>query len=154
MIRWRRTTACERATQWISLDLDGELIELERAALARHLERCDGCRAASAEIGGFTSLLREAPLAELARPVAGDSPGRARLRATRRAAVVAVAATASIVAGLTTLPRSDNPSASALSFRNVQDQRRFGQEHVQLEPTVVFVAYVVPAPSFASRALR
>jgi predicted anti-sigma-YlaC factor YlaD len=154
MIRWRKTTACERASQWISLDLDGELTELERAALARHLERCDGCRAASDEIGGFTSLLREAPLVGLARPAVVDSPGRARFRATRRAAVVALAAAAAVVASLMALPNSSTTSASSLGFRNAQDQRRFAQEHVRIEPTVFFVAYVVPAPSFASRALR
>jgi len=153
MIRWRRTTACERAAQWISLDLDGELTGLERAALARHLERCDGCRLASAEIGGFTSLLREAPLVALARPVAVASAGRARLRATRRAAVVAVAATVAVVAGLTVLP-SSSTSVSSLGFRNAQDQRRFAREHVRTEPTVFYVAYVVPPHSFASRALR
>ena len=69
MTRWRRTTACERAAQWISLDLDGELGRLEQAALARHLRRCDRCRASSAEIGGFTALLREAPPVEPARAI-------------------------------------------------------------------------------------
>ena len=154
MLLWRRTTACERATQWTSLDLDGELTELERAALARHLERCDGCRAASAELGGFTKLLREAQLAEPSRPVVVAAPGRARLRATRRAVVAAVAASAAVIAGLTLLPSSEHATTSSLTFRTAQDQRRFAQEHVRLEPTVFVIAYVPPAVSFASRALR
>ena len=35
--RWLLTTACERASQWISLELHGELGRLEQAALVRHL---------------------------------------------------------------------------------------------------------------------
>ncbi|MGZ4382720.1 MAG: zf-HC2 domain-containing protein, partial [Gaiellaceae bacterium] len=62
MMGWRRTTACERAAQWISLGLDGELSPLEAAALSRHLERCARCKSLSAELAGLTALMREAPL--------------------------------------------------------------------------------------------
>jgi predicted anti-sigma-YlaC factor YlaD len=153
MLLWRRTTACERATQWTSLDLDGELSELERAALHRHLERCGGCRAASAALGSFTSLLREAPLAEPSRPVVVAVTGRVRLRATRRAALAVLAAATAAAVGVTAWPTTHTASSS-LGFRNAQDQRRFGREHVRLEPTVFAVAYLPPALSYASRALR
>ena len=43
-MRWWRTNACERAMQWISLELDGELSQLERAALGRHIDGCARCR--------------------------------------------------------------------------------------------------------------
>ena len=67
MSRWWRTNTCERATQWISLDLDGELSQLEQAALARHLLSCSRCQAVSAAVSSFTRILREAPLIELER---------------------------------------------------------------------------------------
>src|SRR5437763_9636463 len=95
MMRWRRTMTCDRAAQWISLDLDGELTELERAGLARHLDRCDTCRATSIEVGGFTRLLRSAPLVEPAAPVAVVLP---RVRVRKRAGVVALAACAAVAA--------------------------------------------------------
>lgn len=153
MVRWR-TTACERAAQSISLNLDGELTELESAALARHLDRCETCRATSAELGGFTRLLRSAPLVELAAPVAAALPRRDRVRARRRAAVVAFAAFAAVAAVLTALPHTGrNSSTSALGFRNAQDQRRFAQEKVRIEPIVFLAAPSPPALSRASRAL-
>src|SRR5436190_431985 len=62
MAWWRRATACENAGQWISVRLDGELTELEAAALDRHLERCERCNAYAAELGSMTHLLRAAPL--------------------------------------------------------------------------------------------
>src|SRR5690349_3142332 len=86
-MRWWRTNACERAMQWASLDLDGELSELEEAALGRHLEGCARCRETCAEVRGFTRLLRSEPLVELARPVEVALPGRGRARAARRIAV-------------------------------------------------------------------
>src|SRR5579864_1253725 len=86
MGRWWRTNACDRATQWISLDLDGELSQLERVGLDRHLAGCARCRAVSAEVGVFTRMLRDAPMVELEREVAYAAPRRARARAVRRAA--------------------------------------------------------------------
>src|SRR5205085_542263 len=83
MMRWRRTTTCDRAAQWISLELDGELTELERAGLARHLDRCQNCRRTSAELGTFTRLIRAAPLVELRAPCYRLTPflqGAARVR--------------------------------------------------------------------------
>src|ERR1700730_15601806 len=76
MSRWWRTNTCERATQWISLDLDGELSQLEQAALARHLLSCARCQAVSSQVSSFTRMLREAPLIEFEREPAYASPGR------------------------------------------------------------------------------
>jgi predicted anti-sigma-YlaC factor YlaD len=153
MMRWRRTTACERAAQWISLDLDDELGELERAALSRHLERCGACRAVRAEIAGFTGVLRAAPLLERGQPIVIARPARARVRATRRVAVAVAAVAAVVAATLTALPSSSGPITSALTFRNAQEQRHFAQEHVRLEPAVFHVDAGLTPPSFASRAL-
>jgi len=150
-MRWRRTMTCDRAAQWISLELDGELTELERAGLARHLDRCENCRRTSAELGSFTRLIRAAPLVELSAPVAVVGP---RARARRGAAVAALAASAAVAAVLVGLPHTGpNPSTGALGFRDAQQQRRFAQEHVRTELAVFLVAPTAAPSSFASRAL-
>ena len=92
MMRWRRTTACERAAQWISLDLDDELGELDRAALAKHLERCPGCRALQRGDRRLHPLLRIQPLetpppaiaVQVARPRARVNAAAGRRRGRRR----------------------------------------------------------------------
>ena len=136
-MRWWRTNACERASQWISLDLDGELSQLERAALDRHLAGCARCAETSADVGAFTRLLREAPLVELERPVVVSAPRRARARAARRAAVGLAFAGISVAAvlGGFVVPASTPAARSTLSFQSVQAQRRFAEVETQrLEP--------------------
>jgi predicted anti-sigma-YlaC factor YlaD len=78
---------CERARFLVSLDLDGELSELERVALAAHVGTCVDCRAFAAAAEGFTAALRDAPL--LAAP-SFSGPKRSRVRV--RPPLVAVAA--------------------------------------------------------------
>jgi predicted anti-sigma-YlaC factor YlaD len=154
MGRWWKTNACERATQWISLELDGELSQLEQAALARHLSGCAPCRAVSAEVRAFTHMLREAPLLELEREIAYAAPRRARVRAVRRAAfslAFAGLAGAAVLAGFV-LPSSGVGSGSALAFRSVQEQKRFAHfEAARLEPAVFVVTPALPI-SFSARA--
>jgi predicted anti-sigma-YlaC factor YlaD len=151
MPRWRRTTACERATQWISLELDGEIAVLERAALARHVQRCDHCRSSRTEIGGFTRELREAPAEAPAWPMRITSPKRRR-RVARVGLAALVAATA-VMGGLSIFTSSSTPSTSALGFADLQQQRTFGREHVSMEP-VLFLVTTPPPGSFGARALR
>jgi predicted anti-sigma-YlaC factor YlaD len=154
MTRWRRTTACERAAQWISLDLDGELGRLEQAALVRHLHRCDRCRASSFEIGGFTGLLRAAPPVEPARAIVVPTPAWAkrRARATLRGGALALAAAAAIFAAMTALSTESTEGGSSLGFGGETEQIVFAREHVLNEPTL-FAVEVPPAHSFADRAL-
>src|SRR6516165_8534523 len=116
MTRWRRTTACERAAQWISLDLDGELGRLEQAALARHLRRCDRCRSSSSEIGMFTSFLRDTPPVEPTRAVVVVTPewARRRTRARIRGGVLAMAVAASGAFAVAVLPHSGGEPPSAI----------------------------------------
>ena len=153
MTRWRRTTACERAAQWISLDLDGELGRLEQAALVRHLRRCDRCRASSGEIGGFTTLLRGEPPIEPSRAIVVPTPAwaRRRARATLRGGVLVLALAAAIFAGITVSQAPSTPGSS-LGFTDPGQQIRFAREHVLNEPTL-FVVEAPAAHSFADRAL-
>ena len=154
-MRWWRTSLCERAAQWISLDLDGELSQLERAALGRHLGGCARCREMSADVRAFTTLMREAPLVELGRPVELPPARRARARTARRvAASLAFAAlTAVAVAGAVFFPSGGSSPRSALAFRSAQEQERFASLETQrLEPTV-FVVEKPAVQSFAPRVL-
>jgi hypothetical protein len=57
-----RSLLCERTRGWVSLSLDGELSEFERALLRSHLDRCPQCAAFAAEVAATTGLLREARL--------------------------------------------------------------------------------------------
>jgi predicted anti-sigma-YlaC factor YlaD len=53
---------CDRAREYASLRLDGELSEFERALLDSHLERCPSCRAFAGDLVAVTERLRSAPL--------------------------------------------------------------------------------------------
>jgi predicted anti-sigma-YlaC factor YlaD len=142
MTRWWRTNTCERATQWISLDLDGELSQFEHAALTRHLSGCARCCAVSSEVGAFTRMLRKAPLLELEREVAHVAPQRARVRAARRAAfgLAFAGVTAAAVFGGFVLSGTSTVSRSALAFQNDQQQQLFANVEVRrLEPAVFYV---------------
>jgi anti-sigma factor RsiW len=87
-----RPLVCDRVRGQISLALDGELSQLERAMLSSHVERCASCRAYQAGSAALTSLLRGAPLEAMARPVLVHR--RRRSIAGTRVQVAAVAAIA------------------------------------------------------------
>jgi predicted anti-sigma-YlaC factor YlaD len=78
---------CDRARQWASLELDGELSSFERALLANHVAGCPSCKAFRAEIGGLTTSLRAAPY----EPFGGIALGRIRRRVGMRLAPAAAA---------------------------------------------------------------
>jgi predicted anti-sigma-YlaC factor YlaD len=121
---------CERARQWSSLRLDGELSELEEALLEKHLESCALCEAFDAGLRTSTELLRTAPLA---RPSVGFELPAAkpeRIRTSRVAAIAAVLGAAALgsVVGSTLqgpAPSSDRPGAQ-VSFltRDVSQLRQ------------------------------
>lgn len=67
---------CERVRGQVSLELDGQLSQLERTMLAGHIARCGKCRAYRAEVRAFTEALRSAPLAPLEHPVVVRRPRR------------------------------------------------------------------------------
>lgn len=90
---------CERARSWASLDLDGELSQLERALLDAHLKRCPPCAELVLGMSATTALLRATPLEQPATPVFA-SPARAG-RSRPLAVRLALAATlAALAAGL------------------------------------------------------
>jgi predicted anti-sigma-YlaC factor YlaD len=155
MTRWRRTTACERATQWISLELDGELGRLEQAALARHLRHCERCKSASTDIGRFTSLLRGAPPVEPARAVVVVTPpwARRRARAKIRGGVLALTVAIAGLLSVAVLPHSGGEPPSTIGFSGAEQQRGFARDHAENEPTLFVVAERTLPPSLAARPL-
>jgi anti-sigma factor RsiW len=97
---------CERARMWASLQLDGELSELERALLDAHLARCEACSVYVREVRAATEGLRAAELERPAHPIA--LPTRRRL--VRPAYVSAAAALIAAAVGLGALVSSlDSP---------------------------------------------
>jgi anti-sigma factor RsiW len=92
-----RERGCGRAREWVSLRMDGELSELERLLLRRHLGRCPDCRAFAEGVRSTTMLVRAAPVA---RPTRSLGPDPAPVRAApRRFRLVAAAGLAAIAAG-------------------------------------------------------
>jgi Putative zinc-finger len=83
---------CERARQWSSLRLDGELSELEGALLEKHLESCGSCVSFDERLIATALSLRTAP-PEPPR-IHFQIPKRTRVSfpASRRVAVAAIAA--------------------------------------------------------------
>jgi predicted anti-sigma-YlaC factor YlaD len=135
----------------MSLELDEEIAMLDRAALERHLERCDRCRLSRGELDALTRELRGAAPEGPAWPIVVTVP-QVRRRLVR-AGLAALVAAGAVAGGLSVLPGSSKPTASALGFIDQQEQRAFGREHVSMEPAPNVV--VTPPPeSFASRALR
>jgi hypothetical protein len=91
-----RSGRCERARQWASLRVDGELSELEGALLEKHLDGCAMCRSFAARVATTTELVRATPQE---RPDLVFTPPRRpvlRLPVGRRVAIVAVAAAAAL----------------------------------------------------------
>jgi hypothetical protein len=87
-----REGGCEGARTWASLELDGELSQVERVLLAAHLRRCEPCSAFVGELRALTEVMRTAPLEVRERPFVFQTRGPARL--DRRLALrVALAAT-------------------------------------------------------------
>ena len=106
--------ACDRARQWATADLDGELSRFERVLLSAHLADCPSCREFTAAIGGFTEMLRTAPPEQLERTI---EIGRLRRRIGLRLAP-AVAAMAVTVVGLGSILASSDLRTRALGDAN------------------------------------
>jgi anti-sigma factor RsiW len=83
---------CERARQWASAAVDGELSTFERALLADHLGRCSSCRAFSDDVEGLTTSLRAAPRVPFEGVVISRVRRQVRLRLAPAAAAMAIAA--------------------------------------------------------------
>ena len=99
---------------YVSLEVDGELAELELAMVEAHLAQCADCLAYRADVHGFTRELRAAPLERLERRVALPRVRpRVPLRALQAAAAAAAVAAAFLV--VTAVGTRSEPSARTTS---------------------------------------
>ncbi|NII41668.1 hypothetical protein E9228_002315 [Curtobacterium flaccumfaciens] len=122
----------DRYAEWDAAYVLGSLPPAERLEYERHLEHCDGCRSAVAELAGLPGLLGRLPAdaaVEIAepdgRPLTGHESTlasvahRVRRRRRRRRAVVAVSAgfavVVAVVAGLGVGLRADAPGTEAVA---------------------------------------
>jgi anti-sigma factor RsiW len=104
-----QSRVCDRAREYSSRSLDGELSDFERALLESHLERCAACNAYAAELSEIVTRLRVAPLEAIPHPVSLPSRRRVRARAFQGAAAAAAAAVA-VTAGLVGSLQSNRPA--------------------------------------------
>jgi predicted anti-sigma-YlaC factor YlaD len=88
--------ACDRAREWATAEVDGELSRFEIVLLRAHLDACPSCREFHAAIGGITATLRATPLERLER---GIEVRRLRRRLPRLAPAAAAMAVAAVVLG-------------------------------------------------------
>ena len=98
----RHPQACDRARQWASLELDGELSELEAFSLRAHLDRCADCAAVVGDIRRITGRVRDAALERPAAHVTLPQRRRPRVRAFQiavAAATIAVGVSLGSLAG-------------------------------------------------------
>jgi anti-sigma factor RsiW len=93
---------CERARNWVSLGLDGELSQVEQALVRAHVGRCAGCADFARDLHGLTQELRRAPLERPSGqcgPVRRRRPGMRALQLGAAAAAVVLAATLGSLVG-------------------------------------------------------
>jgi anti-sigma factor RsiW len=91
---------CERIRGYAAWSVDGELSEVEAAALAAHLATCSACNAYAASLEEAARLVRQTPLEDLEFPIV--LPSR-RLRFARTIQVGAAAAAVAAVVGLSAM---------------------------------------------------
>jgi anti-sigma factor RsiW len=99
MVGGSESDRCRQARQWGSLRLDGELSELERLLLRRHLNRCEECRTFVDGLEAIARTVRATPLEQLDRPLAPAAPPPTK-KAPRRVRLVAATAVVVVAAGV------------------------------------------------------
>jgi anti-sigma factor RsiW len=139
-------TVCTRVREQVSLELDGELSQLEQRMLAAHLERCPRCAAYADDVRELTERIRNAPRAVMHRPVVVRR--RRALTAVRLQAGVA-AAFALAALGLGTQLAASTESQSTLARfegRPALNPPRVVFEHEQAILRVVKRGRGLPTP--------
>jgi anti-sigma factor RsiW len=105
--------ACDRVRSQISLELDQELSQLERAMVAAHLERCADCLAYQSEVSSFTHALRQAPLELMTNPVVVRR-GRRHVTARLQVGVAAAVAVAALGAASQVAPEESGSPVESI----------------------------------------
>jgi anti-sigma factor RsiW len=123
-----RPASCDRAAEFVSLALDGELSPFERAMLEQHIQRCKLCTEYARTVVGLTELLRATPVEEIQLPLVQLHAGRRIGRVVRSVGATAAVATVGIWLGFSSSgsPRAPGQVATFTSDRPVAvapDQR-------------------------------
>jgi anti-sigma factor RsiW len=108
----------------VSLRLDGELSQIERALLERHIDRCPDCAAFAADASAFTAALRDAAPARLEVPIRLPVRRR-RVRDAMRnsgAWVAAASVAATALLAVMTLPGQNNAETGAAASPSSQSR--------------------------------
>jgi anti-sigma factor RsiW len=105
-------SVCARVREQVSLELDGELSQLEQRMLGAHLERCGACATYADDVRDLTDRIRSAPLHSMRRPVVVR---RKRHLSTTRVQVGVAAAFALAALGLGTQLASSPAHESTLT---------------------------------------
>jgi hypothetical protein len=109
---------CDRAREWSSLRLDGELSELEQALLDAHLAGCADCQAFAAEAAAFTLQLRSVEPEQLTAPIFLPRRATGSLRSLQTGVAAAmVIAAAALGSALGVLERSHSSGHTTLPAR-------------------------------------
>ena len=144
------SVVCERVRAQISLELDGELSQLERRMLSSHLARCAHCAEYAVGVRDLTERIRREPLVAMGRPVVVR---RRRMLTTTRLQVGVAAAFALAALGLgtqlATLPESQGPSLARFEGRPNLSPPRSVAEQEQAILRVVKVGRPLPPPGSA-----
>src|SRR5215210_4795242 len=124
---------CERAREYASLALDGELSQFEQALLTAHVQSCAGCRSYHVGLVATTERLRNAGLERLDHPIVLPRRQRVSFRTVQvglAAALVVTAVGLGTVlsslgsAGNTVRPNATLPSPSeGRVFRDINRER-------------------------------
>jgi predicted anti-sigma-YlaC factor YlaD len=112
----RRSVDCDRVRFQISLDLDGQLSELERAMVTAHLARCVACSAYRDDVAAATDRLRATPFEPLDSPVVLPRRRRVAVAQPLQAAAVAGALLVVVLGSAVALVESNRPSQPQLDI--------------------------------------
>jgi anti-sigma factor RsiW len=125
---------CERAREYASLALDGELSQFEHALLRAHLEACPGCRTYNGGLVATTERLRNAPLERLQRPITLPSRQRVSFRSVQAGLAAALVVTAVGLGGLLSSldsPDSVGPPTQVSNMREVREMKDLNRVRLQ-----------------------
>ena len=129
MLRTGHSAACDRVRAQVSLELDGELSQLERAMVAAHVVRCGGCRAFRSGATAVTRELRAAALEQPPPSVLVRRPRRISTVARFQAGVAAAMAFTIVgVASQVAAPQRANTHFPALRVVHFQSQSELNHE--------------------------
>jgi hypothetical protein len=136
---------CDRAREWASLRVDGELSPLEEELLERHLEACDDCRVFEDDVRWATDVLRltpqERPSRRLTLPARTHSgPSRGRITAVAAAAALALGA---VIGSIVERPSTQAPDTGPTEVSLLSNEAKQLRD---LPRTRLLTPAPVPAP--------